>query len=147
MQTSASLLQSLLKKRKLQQQADSMQSSEALQKSQPTISKSEFINEFLNEFNPLLRNEPKSQSALTACAKLLYIHPEFPAGIMWREFSEWLGGYEYIMPADRKILDDLAILSIRKIGWNRFSKLQYTIYSNFSETTQKELILWLSTPE
>lgn len=110
----------------------------ASEQSAPTISR--------HEFNPLLRNEPKTQEAITACAKLLIIGTCSSKNVcMWREISEWIGGYEYILPYDRKMQDELAILLIKKYGFERFYKLSHNILSNFSDTTQKELIKWLST--
>lgn len=97
-----------------------------------------------NEFNPLARNEPKTQEMLLECAKLAILKRLPSKGIWyWREFSEWLGGYEYIHPDNRDILDDLAIALIKTYGYKRFKELSFTIESNFSRQTQEGLLKWI----
>lgn len=132
------LLEQLRKRQQANQQA---QAPESIVSSSPanlaqTISR--------NEFNPLARNEPKTPEMLLACAKLFILTDlQDKSKFLWREFSEWLGGYEYIMPADRNILDDLAIALIKQFGYKKFYRLSFTIESNFSKTTQEGLLKWI----
>ena len=131
--SSSQLLRNLLAKRNQVQQADLKPL--ASEQSTRTIS---------NEFNPLFRNEPRTQEAITACAKLLILGTcSGKDTFLWRNISEWIGGYEYILPAERTVLDELAILLIQKYGYKYFYKLSHNILCNFSVQTQKELIKWI----
>lgn len=112
--------------------------------SQQTISSRSIYSSELasKEFNPLHRNEPVTQAALTACA-IRFLEKGTETAYGWREFSEWIGGYEYIYPDQRTILDELAILLIQTKGYEEFRKISYFLLTNCSLQTQQDLIEYM----
>lgn len=83
-----------------------------------------------------------SQATISNCAKLFLLHPRLCFSD-WRVLAEYLGGYEYILPAKRDIIDALAVELIKLHGIQITRHKLYTVESCFSDQTQKDCLKWI----